>query len=173
MRLFTAINFNEETVSGLLSLQDVLRTRSERGRFPASDNLHLTLVFLGECDEEQTAKAAGAMDKIRFAPFPISIERVGRFKRDRGALWWAGVAESKPLMDLQQTLTDQLTALGFTLEKRKYTPHITLGRDIITDDAPWMIEPFGEMVYKIELMKSEQIGGKLTYTPIYQKNSIE
>jgi hypothetical protein len=39
----------------------------------------------------------------------------------------------------------------------------------VTDAVPWQIEPFGEMVYKIDLMKSERINGKLTYTSIYRR----
>jgi hypothetical protein len=33
---------------------------------------------------------------------------------------------------------------------------------------PQQIEPFGETVASIELMKSERINGKLTYTSIYE-----
>ncbi|MGI5935349.1 MAG: RNA 2',3'-cyclic phosphodiesterase [Oscillospiraceae bacterium] len=171
MRLFIAINFNTETRSRLLSLRDELRARLERGRFSAPENLHLTLAFLGECDAKQTATVKAAMDAVSFRPLLLSVGCVGRFKRDGGDVWWAGVSESKPLSDLQRGLTDKLIASGFTLEKRKYSPHITLGREVVTDTSPWVFEAFGETVGKIELMKSEQIDGKLTYTPIYEKRS--
>ncbi len=57
------------------------------------------------------------------------------------------------------------------MDGRKYSPHITLGREVVTDAAPWQIEPFGETVTGIDLMKSERIGGKLTYTAIYSKGA--
>ena len=53
MRLFIAINFNTETCTQLLALRDELRIESQRGSFTAPENLHLTLVFLGECDEDR------------------------------------------------------------------------------------------------------------------------
>jgi 2'-5' RNA ligase len=73
---------------------------------------------------------------------------------------------------LQHDLADKLAATGFVLERRKYSPHITLGREVVTTAAPWAIEPFGETVSAIDLMKSERIGGKLTYTAIDTRRAI-
>jgi len=169
MRLFIAINFNIETKDRLIALGDELRSRSERGRFSLPENLHLTLAFLGDCDDKQTAAAKAAMDVAVFDPFDLVIERIGRFKRDSGDTWWAGVRENRALSDLQQKLVAGLCSQGFNLEKRKYSPHITLGRDVVTDVMPYPIERFGETVSRIDLMKSERINGKLTYTSIYHR----
>lgn len=171
MRLFIAVNFQKETSSNLLALQAELRAQSTRGRFSAPENLHLTLVFLGECDESQRTAAQEAMDAVDFESFPITVDRVGRFRGDRGDTWWAGVSESRSLLDLQQRLTNELIKLGFSLEKRQYNPHITLGRNITSRFSPRAIEPFGESVSRMELMKSEQNDGELTYTSIYLKHS--
>ena len=171
MRLFIAVNFNDNTRSRLLALRDELRSRSARGRFSLPENLHLTLAFLGDCNEAQNAAAKTTMDAINFDPFDIQIESIGRFKRDGGDIWWSGLHRSKPLLDLQRELTDKLIAAGFTLDGCEYKPHITLGREVMTDAAPWRIEPFGETVTGIDLMKSERVCGKLTYTAIYTKGA--
>lgn len=43
------------------------------------------------------------------------------------------------------------------------------GYEIVANPSPVTdLEPFGESVESIELMKSERIGGKLTYTAIYK-----
>lgn len=169
MRLFIAMNFNGETRSRLLALRDELRSHSEHGRFSLLENLHLTLAFLGECDERQTAAAKAAMDEAVFDPLEVYVDCVGRFKRDGGDTWWAGVRKNKALSDLHQKLTSGLCSRGFNLEKRKYSPHITLGREVVTETLPRPIEPFGETVSRIDLMKSERINGKLTYTSIYRR----
>ena len=171
MRLFIAINFNDATRSRLLALRDELRSHSERGNFSLPENLHLTLAFLSECDENQSAAAKTVMDAVSFEPFDIQVERVGRFRRDGGDIWWAAGKPSEAMITLQRNLTDNLIAAGFTLDKREYKPHITLGREVVTDAAPWPIESFGETVTAIELMKSERIGGKLTYTAIHGRGS--
>ena len=167
MRLFVAVNFTDPTRARLAALRDELRQKAACGRFSASENLHLTLVFLGECDAEQVTSAKAAMDAVNFSgPFTVTVDRIGRFRRNRGDIWWAGVRESKPLSNLYQDLTDKLAAAGFEIEKRKYSPHITLAREVVTNEPPGEIEPFNETVSAIELMKSEHIRGKLTYTVI-------
>jgi 2'-5' RNA ligase len=170
MRLFIAINFNDETRARLLALRDKLRSRSKRGNFSLPENLHLTLAFLGECDAKQTASVKNVMTAVNFAPFDVMINQVGLFKRGGTDIWWAGAAASEPLINLQRDLTNRLTDAGFTLDKRRYSPHITLGREVETDTTPWAIEPFGETVTGIDLMKSERINGKLTYTAIYKRS---
>ena len=171
MRLFIAINFNIETLSRLLALRDELRGKSQRGNFTAPGNLHLTLAFLGECNEQQTAAVKSALNTVSFEPFDIAVDSVGRFKRDGGDIWWTGLRESSLLIALQNDLTTKLIKAGFSLDKRKYNPHITIGREVVTDAKPWQIEPFGETVGTIDLMKSERKNGKLTYTAIYGKEA--
>ena len=166
MRLFIAINFTTDTKNRLSALCNDLRSRSECGRFSLPENLHLTLAFLGDCDGKQIADAKAAMDAANFDPFYLIIERIGHFKREGGDVWWAGVRENKALSDLHMKLTSGLCSQRFNLEKHKYSPHITLGREVKTDALPRLIEPFGEAVSRIDLMKSERINGKLTYTAI-------
>lgn len=168
-RLFIAINFDDATRASLQALRDELRSVSRSGNFSLPENLHLTLAFLGECDTRQTAAAKEAMKSVGFEPFQAVIERVGRFRRDDGDLWWAGLREDKPLMDLQRALSERLCAAGFSLEERRYSPHITLGRKVETTARPWQPTPFGQTINQIDLMKSERINGKLTYTSIYTK----
>ena len=161
MRLFVAINFNSETRSRLLTLRDELRGKSQRGNFTESENLHLTLAFIGEISPNKVDKIKAIIDTINFEPFTATIDRLGTYSR--GTLWWAGMREDKPLMDLQREVEHKLALCGFEMDGRKYSPHITLGREVVTDVKPWKIEPFGETIGTIDLMKSERINGKLTY----------
>ena len=171
MRLFIAVNFNENTRIQLISLREKLRLSSESGNFTSDDNLHLTLAFIGECNSKETDKIKSVMDTIIFNPFETVIEKLGTFSHN--TLWWAGVCENKPLMDLQHEITHKLALCGFETDNRKYRPHITIGREVVTDTTPQKIEPFGETVKSIDLMKSERINGKLTYTAIYTKGTVK
>ena len=168
MRLFIAVNFCDQTKRELLSIQNELRQSISKGRFTTPENLHLTLVFLGECDNKQTDLLKSIIDNIKFEPFVIYMDRVGRFKRDDGDLWWVGVQDNTRLTKLYNDLTDKLKSSGFKTEKRKFKPHITIGRKIVTDKEPWSITPFSEDIISIELMKSEQINGVLKYTVIHK-----
>lgn len=173
MRLFIAINVNADTRSRLCSLGDRLKSRSRRGTFVPPENLHLTLAFLGERDENETAKVRLAMNAVTVQPMDLRVERLGQFRRPDGDIWWAGLRADKALLDLQLGLTNELAAAGFALERRKYTPHITLARRVVADATPWPIEPFGETARIIDLMKSERINGKLTYLSIHRCGTWE
>jgi len=74
-------------------------------------------------------------------------------------------------MELQREIEHKLALGGFEMDGRRYSPHITLGREVVTSDKPWTIEPFGETVTSVELMNSERTGGKLTYTAVYERQS--
>jgi 2'-5' RNA ligase len=50
LRLFVAVNFDAETKSRLLAIQDKLKKQAVRGNFSKPENLHLTLIFIGETD---------------------------------------------------------------------------------------------------------------------------
>jgi len=167
MRLFIAINFNDNTKTELPALRDELCEKSQRGRFTAPENLHLTLAFIGEVSPKKVDTIEAIMDTVEFAPFTATMNRLGTFSR--GTLWWAGLREDRPLMLLQREVEHKLALCGFEMDGRNYHPHVTLGREVVTDVKPWQIEPFSETVGSIELMKSERINGKLTYTSIYKR----
>ena len=171
MRLFIAINFNNNTRARLLDLCDELQSRSERGRFSLPENLHLTLAFIGEVSPKKLEKIKAILDTVIFDPFEVSIERLGTFSN--GKLWWAGFRKDKPLMILQREIEYKLALCGFEMDGRKYSPHITLCREVITDAVPWQIEPFGETVKSVKLMRSERVNGKLTYTAIHEKKAAK
>lgn len=167
MRLFIAINFTTETRERLIALREELRSRSQRGKFTLDENLHLTLAFIGEVNPKQTKKIKTIMDTVTFDPFQTTVEQLGTFSC--GTLWWAGLRADKPLMNLQREVEHKLALCGFEMDGRDYHPHITLGREVITDSKPWRFEPFGETVKIIDLMKSERVGGNLTYTSVYSR----
>ena len=63
MRLFVAINFDKETKRKILNIQDNLR-KYATGSFSYYENLHLTLVFLGETDPSRLQRVEDAMQSI-------------------------------------------------------------------------------------------------------------
>ena len=170
MRLFFAINFSDIIKSKLAALRDELRVNSVQGNFSVTENLHLTLAFLGECDIRQLSDAKAVLDSLIIETMDVCVDRIGRFKRDDGDIWWAGIADNKNLFSLQQDLADKLIYAGFKLENRKYIPHITFARKVVTDIQPWKTAVFGDTVRSVELMKSERMQGKLVYTKMYGKN---
>jgi 2'-5' RNA ligase len=173
MRLFIAINFSEIIKDKLCRIEENLKQNSLQGNFTLRENLHLTLVFIGE-----TAKAGEvkqAMDAVRENKFALGMSGFGRFRRHRGDICWVAVEKANELTSLYKQLADNLAQAGFKPEGRDYTPHLTLGREVVLKDGfqanefAKSIPDMSMNVEKISLMKSERVNGKLTYTEIYSK----
>ena len=173
MRLFLAILFEEPVKDRLCEAMELIRRSTRTSRLTRRENLHLTLVFLGELRE--AGKVREAMEEIRTSPFPLEIQGLGRFQRDGGDLYWAGIEPSLPLQNLYLELKNALAGKGIAVEDRPYRPHLTLARQAVEKpETPFYtlknrLEPVKTKAAAVSLMKSERIEGRLVYTELYRK----
>lgn len=129
IRLFTAIELPESVRVRLTLLQGGV----PGARWSPSENLHLTLRFIGEVDEAQANDIDDMLAAIRAPAFDLTLKGTGEFGgRDPHALW-IGVAPSEALMRLAAKIESALQRMGLPAETRKYAPHVTLAR---LRDAP-------------------------------------
>lgn len=169
MRLFIAVNFGEEMQERLGKIIQKLQSQTVKGSFTRRENLHLTLVFIGETEEVDSV--IRAMQAVSAPSFILDIQGMGSFRRSGGDIYWLGVEHNPTLVSIYNQLCLSLRAAGFPMEKRKFKPHLTLGRRVVFpdfDSRTWAeLPPLRQRVDKISLMKSERIAGKLTYTEIF------
>ncbi|OQB13835.1 MAG: 2',5' RNA ligase family [Firmicutes bacterium ADurb.Bin193] len=164
MRLFVAICFDDETKRKLQSATEKLKSLAEKGNFTRTENLHLTLAFLGETQKRKQAEKA--MDSIVAFPFEMKISGLGRF----GDIYWARAIKTEELLRVHTRLVQSLAKEGFDIPQGEYTPHVTLGRGVkIRQPFDFDIPEMTVYVDRIVLMKSERINGRLVYTGIYEK----
>ena len=69
MRLFIAIQFNDEILEALNELQEDLRDQGMEGNYSPSENLHLTLAFIGECGDPE--EVMDALEESDFRPLTL------------------------------------------------------------------------------------------------------
>lgn len=171
MRLFIAINFDEQTKQTIVSVQQQLQ-KLGKGNFTRRENLHLTLAFLGEVQPNRVDAIKQAMNSTKVPPLALIFDRVNFFKRNNRDLWWIGLAENRALLAMQHDLRSNLLNEGFALESRRFSPHITLAREVRLHQNPdrnsLLSTPFKTDIDAISLMCSERIHGKLIYTEQYR-----
>lgn len=176
MRLFIAVNLDESVKCELEKIITSLKPNIKKGSFTLHDNLHLTLIFLGEIAPAKTSIIKQVMQEVQGIPLELSFAGLGYFKRREGNILWMGVNRNEMLRDIYEQLYKKLTRAGFKLETREFKPHLTFGRKIIANQNFDIVSfsqsiPVIKMnVMRISLMKSERINEKLTYTEIYAKN---
>ncbi|MGI6140420.1 MAG: RNA 2',3'-cyclic phosphodiesterase [Caldicoprobacterales bacterium] len=173
MRLFIAINFNDDIKNNIMEIIERIKQYAVQGRFVNKEHMHLTLEFLGEISEERVEDIISAMKQISASPFVISLSELGHFKRKDGNIYWLGITGNKDLIDIQGMVHNLLMEKKFKLEEREYRPHITIGRRVKlmnTFDPGELKKSIGEIqirINSIDLIKSERINGKLIHTTIY------
>lgn len=137
MRLFVAAELVPDVHAAIAAVQERIAgelasdRRAARLRWLKPEQMHLTLVFLGDVVDARVPELAAALGRgIDQRPFDVTFESVGVFPA-RGAprVLWVGVgAGADEVASLQRELAARLAALGVPLEDRPFRPHLTLAR---------------------------------------------
>jgi len=123
VRLFVGLDLPVEAVRNLERLLDDLRPSAKIAWSPPA-NLHITTKFIGEWPEARLPEMVAALDAIPSRdPIHVEIRGLGFFPR----IFWAGV-EAAGLQQLAADTDRACAALGVAVEKRAYSPHLTLAR---------------------------------------------
>ena len=135
IRLFYALWPDEPTRQALSGWQKHLS-----GRKTPSQNLHITLAFLGEQPRESLDEISAIVNTLSFEKILLALDKTGYFAHNR--ISWAGMTEvPENLLQLHQDLTFALNERQIPFDGRnRFTPHVTLARHSdrprITSHAP-------------------------------------
>lgn len=127
MRLFIAADLPEEMLGAMAEAREVLRRHAGRISLTRDQNLHLTLRFLGEVQQE---KLPGLRRLIRSLTFggSMALTHYGSFPSPEGLTLWAGLRLDEAALHMARQAEKGLRALGFPPENRPFVPHVTLAR---------------------------------------------
>ena len=164
MRLFIAINFDENMTDALIEMQDDLMRCGVNGNFIREENLHMTLVFIGENDEPERIEEI--MRDVPLRSFTIKVSGMRWFKD----MVFANIDDNPDLNDYVKRLRRALSDNDIDFDKKKFVSHITLVRRAErTKNIPMQSEGIVEesmRVNGISLMKSEKGKHGMVYTEI-------
>jgi 2'-5' RNA ligase len=132
IRSFIALELPQEMGAGLERVTGRLRSAAGEVRWVKTKDIHLTLKFLGEVEEERLPELIGCIEGCLrgIPPFSIAVRDLGAFPSDHSpqVIWIAAADESGSLAGMQRSLEDGLACIGFKKEKRPFSAHFTLGR---------------------------------------------
>ncbi len=132
MRTFIAIELEDDLKEQLSALIKEFMSVSQNIRWIKKQGMHLTLKFLGEIDQDKIPQIESLMTAIahKTDAFPLQLKGTGAFppgKRNPRVLW-VGITENPSLLHLQDEVESGCERMGFPREKRRFHPHLTLGR---------------------------------------------
>ena len=132
MRSFISIEIPEEAKKKFVPVDNLLRDSALSLKLVKIKNLHLTLKFLGEIQEEKLKELVETCQVIgeAFLPFSLRLKGIGIFPNiKRPGIIWAGVEKGKEnLKEITKLLEEKLEKRGFSAERREFQGHLTLAR---------------------------------------------
>ena len=133
VRTFLAIHVGDEIRARLVSLQEELTLIASDVKWVEPENLHVTLLFLGEVEQRETLDICRAAQKAvaDMPPFTMAVEGARAFPNlRRPRTLWVGVGEGgAEVSKVHDAIEKPLLEMGnYRRETRGYVPHITLGR---------------------------------------------
>ncbi len=147
-RTFIAIEIDKKIREALRQIQEKLKTSRTKVKWSDPNNTHLTLKFLGEIEADLIERIGKVLPEIvrEFKPFKIELDTIGGFPNlDRPRVIWLGIKEGKEnLAKLNEQIEGKLIKLGIPGEKRKYHPHITVGRVRSLKDIEGLLQALKE-----------------------------
>lgn len=178
VRLFIAIDLpgsvKNELLTAVGQMGQQLPNRTVRWVKPAQ--MHLTLRFLGDTAVSQLPALQEELSQLagHHAAFRLHLNDVGAFpNRKRPRVVWVGLdGDLDVLQAMQAELEDRIVQLGWSREKRPFSPHVTLGRikdarqvQALNWDVELAEKYFG--VTAVQLVQSELRPSGAVYTVRY------
>jgi len=132
VRLFIAVFPPPDVQNAAYRAADPLRPGHDAVAWVKKENLHYTMRFLGEVDDNAATKAAAAMREAAASRprFAASLGGFGAFPSARRArVLWIGMLDgAEPMRQLASALEGSLERHGFEPGDERFEPHLTVGR---------------------------------------------
>jgi 2'-5' RNA ligase len=129
MRLFVALDIDENIRSRIAGFVDGVREFAPDVRWVRPESLHVTLKFIGERSEDEVENIKQALETIAGGVFDMSFRGYGFFPGERAPrVFWVGIEAGPELSSLAAVVDAKLAALEIPKEDHEYSPHLTLAR---------------------------------------------
>ncbi len=133
------------------------------GRPVPGENLHVTLVFLGNVPERELGCVEDAAAGARAEPFELVLDRLAWWRQSQ--VLWLGARETPPALDaLVGALRERLAGCGLALESRPFRAHMTLMRKVHRRPSLPRCEPLRWRPDTHALIESTPVPGGVRYT---------
>lgn len=145
VRTFICIEIPESIKERIDGLQRTLGEIDAQVSWTKPSNIHLTLKFLGDVEVSRIERVGDAVERAAtgISPFEVEVSGAGCFPSPRSPrVLWVGLSVvPEPLKQLYASIEDELARDGFPREKRKFSPHLTIGRIRTPHNSTLVAEP--------------------------------
>lgn len=113
----------------------------------------MTLKFIGSVDPAGLARLGQVAERIRIAPFSLTLDRLGYWSHNH--ILWAGCdPATESLRRLVAALAGEVVTANALPERERFAPHVTLVRQANCAIAPELDRPIDWRVREFVLAES-------------------
>ena len=132
IRSFLAFELPPEIRKIVTRVSEVVSRSTLNVKWVNVDNIHLTVVFMGNIKAEDLSDMGEAIGNVcsRHRPFDLSLKGMRAFPNIRRprVLWLGLDGEIERMSSFRDDLQTGLCPFGIKEEKRTFKPHLTIGR---------------------------------------------
>jgi 2'-5' RNA ligase len=178
MRTFIAVELPEQIKKQIEALQAPLKKTNAFVSWVKPGNIHITLKFLGEVPEGKIDEVFSATElALKGARgFKMNLKGMGAFpdlRRPR-VIWVGAEKGGEELSGMADRIAEEMEKIGYPKEKRKFSPHFTVGRLKSLKNIETLVELIQStnfdtediQVKEVTVMKSQLHAAGAIYTPL-------
>jgi RNA 2',3'-cyclic 3'-phosphodiesterase len=129
MRLFIALDIDEEIRHRIRTFLDGVRGFAPDARWVKPESLHVTLKFIGEQPVESVDSIEKALARVSAPTIELTFRGYGFFPTPKSArVFWIGIQSGLQLSALASAIDNSTATLNIAREDRAFSPHLTLAR---------------------------------------------
>ncbi len=171
-RLFIALKLPVLIVDKINELRKSIYDFDDLGKWEPKDKMHLTLKFLGDTEEKETALIINKLEEIvsKYSKFDLGLGEFGFFLP---RILWIKLKVKPVLFSLVNQIEESFTELGYEKEKRSFKPHITLLRikknvsdEFVAGFTDFKVPDINFFCDEIALVKSDLLSRGSVYTDL-------
>ncbi|MFV2000691.1 MAG: RNA 2',3'-cyclic phosphodiesterase [Acidimicrobiia bacterium] len=144
------------------------------GKRPPPENWHITLRFLGECDELATESILRELDEtLDMSGGVVYASGVAAFPHaSKAGVLYVAIADDEGLLGALSTICEETAReVGFSPEERSFVPHLTLSRLRPAMDLRRLVESFTSFrvpldVRHVTLFRTRRIRAGVKYEAV-------
>ncbi|MBM3898444.1 MAG: RNA 2',3'-cyclic phosphodiesterase [Thaumarchaeota archaeon] len=179
MRAFIAMDIdNPETLAAIQKFQEQIKQTGGDVKIVDTQNMHFTLLFLGEVSEEETLSLKERLFAVKQQAFEGELVGTGVFPNpNRVTVVWVGVDGNvaNNLKVIADNIVKALSGSRFKPDK-PFEPHLTVARiksgkarekilDVVSSNSSMRFG--GQQLKEFKLKKSELTSAGPIYTDLY------
>ena len=170
MRLFIGISIPERLKKHVFLLSEELQ-QVFPGKYVTEDTYHITMAYIGECDDTMREKAIAAMADCAalHSSVQISIDSPAYFGKTDKAILHLRADSAGNLQPISADLRSRLSSSELPFDSKPLVPHITLARKVCVDSRLDKIN-YGHKTFTaagLTLFHSCRVDDILRYIPIH------